>query len=187
MRRAAAREECRARRRAPRSAATPRARVAADCAPATRLATAPRACLRPPRLPPHPQKERLPEPLLDENPDRYCMFPIKCAWGATRGAACCSCACATRGCHCVGVPPALPQLAYTTPSSCLQVPADLGVLQEGRGLLLDGCARGALPACVRCTCLPHRYCRARCLPLLAAPPRTATVKLLLRCTLQLQP
>lgn len=30
--------------------------------------------------PPSPQKQqqqRLPEPLLDENPDRYCMFPIK--------------------------------------------------------------------------------------------------------------
>ena len=23
------------------------------------------------------KKERVPEPLLDENPDRFCMFPIK--------------------------------------------------------------------------------------------------------------
>lgn len=31
----------------------------------------------PPPSPQKQQQQRLPEPLLDENPDRYCMFPIK--------------------------------------------------------------------------------------------------------------
>jgi hypothetical protein len=32
---------------------------------------------RPTHTPTNSQKQRLPEPLLDENPDRYCMFPLK--------------------------------------------------------------------------------------------------------------